>query len=200
MMCIRTILLLFLIFQCAILSARGKLEPGYIITRENDTLYGLVKDRKDAPFVKIYKKVRFRGGSLFTKKYNPENISGYKAGERLYESIWIDERTDLMRTIYWSIPGTGEKRFIRVLLQDELSYYELEYLDHDSGIIDSFPLFKRMNEGHFIRVTQGMFGLRKNRLREYFDDCPNLIEKMETGELRTPLEIAAFYNQNCKNP
>ena len=57
-----------------------------------------------------------------------------------------------------------------------------------------------MNEGHFIRVTQGLFGLRKNRLREYFGDCPILIEKIETGELRAPLEIAAFYNQNCKNP
>jgi hypothetical protein len=199
MMFIRTILLLFLILPGTVLSARGKFRPGYIITRENDTLYGLVKDRTDAPFEKIYKKVRFRCGSIFTKKYNPENISGYMAGERLYESVWIDERTDLLRTSYLSIPGKGEKRFIRVLLQDELSYYELEYLDHDSGIIDSFPLFKRMNEGHFIRVTQGLLGLRKNRLREYFDDCPKLIEKIETGELRAPLEIAAFYNQDCKN-
>jgi hypothetical protein len=197
---VQTGLLLILLSPAVILSAQNEFHPGYIITSKNDTLYGLVKDRKDAPFAKIYKKVHFRDGSFFTKRFNPLEIAGYKAGERLYESLWLNIKTDFLRTSYKNIPGTGEKTFMRVFLQDNLSYYELEYLDHESGIIEAVPLFKRRDEDHFIRVTQGLFGLRKNSLREYFDDCPQLIEKIESGELKIPLEIAVFYNQNCLSP
>lgn len=189
--------LLILIFQFAVLSSQERFLPGYIITNQNDTLFGIVKDRKEAPFAKIYKKVRFRDGSFFAKRYSPLEIAGYKAGEKRYESFWLSVKTDFLRTGYWNIPGTGEKKFMRVVLQDDLSFYELEYLDQESGIVETIPLFKRREEDHFIRVTQGLFGLRKKSLRDYFKDCPNLIEKMESGELKTPFEIADFYNQNC---
>jgi hypothetical protein len=190
-------LLLILLSQTLILSAQEEFHPGYIITSKNDTLYGLVKDRKDAPFAKICKKVRFRDGSLFTKRFSPAEISGYKAGERMYESLWLSIKTDFLRTNYRSIPGMGEKLFMRVVLQDYLSFYELEYLDRESGVIETIPLFKRRDEEHFIRVTQGLLGLRKKHLREYFTDCTKLLENMENGKIKTPLEIAVFYNQNC---
>ena len=141
--------------------------------------------------------MRFRDGSFFTKRYSPEKITGYKVGEMLYESLWLDVRTAFLKTSYWSIPGAGEKRFMNVVVQDYLSCYQLEFLDHDSGSTESITLFKRQDDDQFIRVTQGIFGLRKNSLRDYFGDCPGLIEKMDNGELKFPVEIALYYKQNC---
>ena len=188
---------LILILFAFIISAQGKFQPGYIVTNNNDTIYGSIRDRKDATFAKIYKKVRFRDGPVLTKRYSPEKIAGYESGERSYESFWLDVRTDFLRTSYWSIPGAGEKMFIKVVVKDYLSYYQLEYIDHDSGIIEAIPLFKREDELQFIRVAQGIFGLRKNSLRDYFGDCPELIKKIDNSELKLPVEIVIFYNQNC---
>ena len=53
-----------------------------------------------------------------------------------------------------------------------------------------------MDEPSFVRVTQGILGLKKKRLTEYFRDCPELIYKIENGELKDPVEIANFYNHN----
>jgi hypothetical protein len=38
-----------------------------------------------------------------------------------------------------------------------------------------------------------------NSLRDYFNDCPELIEKLESGELKNPGEITLFYNHTCGN-
>ena len=56
--------------------------------------------------------------------------------------------------------------------------------------------FKRKDDDYMVRVTQGIFGLKKKRLAEYFKDCPELVQKIEFKELKRPFEIAQFYN-NC---
>ncbi len=48
-----------------------------------------------------------------------------------------------------------------------------------------------------VRVTQGIFGLKKNLLVEYFNDCPALVKKIRSGEFKEPYYIAKFYNQQC---
>jgi hypothetical protein len=195
----RMFCLLFLFFQFTTLSSQGRFQPGYIITNENDTLFGFVKDREEAPFAKIYKKIRFKDESLFTKRFSPDKIAGYVIGEDKYESMWLDVRTVFLKTTYWSIPGVGEKKFLKLTVQGYLSCFQLELYDQESGSTESIALFKRREEDHLIRVTQGILGLRMNSLRDYFNDCPELIEKLESGELKNPGEITLFYNQTCGN-
>ena len=190
-------LCLILILSAFSLSAQKTFQPGYIVNNNNDTIYGSIRDRKDAPFAKIYNKIRFKNGKDFTKKYSPEKINGYKAGERLYESLWLDIKADFLWSSYWSIPGVGEKRFVKVIIKDYLCFYQLEFLDPDSDKIEAIPLFKRQDENQLIRVTQGIFGLRKNSLRDYFNDCSELIERLDNGELKSPAEIVIYYNRNC---
>ena len=83
-------------------------EKGYIITNNKDTLVGIVKDRKQPPFGKLYKKVYFKKKHR-KKKYGPDQILGYKQGNREFESLWINVSSHLYNEKYTSIQNSGEK-------------------------------------------------------------------------------------------
>ena len=192
----KTFLTLFLLLLTGLfhLSAQRGYEPGYVITQNLDTLHGLVKDRKEEPFAQIYKKIRFRGNGIFTKKYSPKKILGYKKGENEFESHWIEVSTSFLTVEYLSRENLGKKHFLKVKQRGFLTYYQWEFLEYDSFVLQWVDLFKRRDEDYFVRVTQGVLGLKKKRLERYFEDCPELMEKIHNKELRRPAEIAGFYN------
>jgi hypothetical protein len=178
--------------------AQEKFEPGYIITLDRDTIFGQVRDRKNGPFARIYTKVRFKSEKgLITRRYSPAQVAGYKRGDEFFESLWIKPDGSLLQTRFISNPRTGKQEFLKVIVKGRLTCYHKEYFDHDSGTTDHISLFKRENEDFMIRATQGIFGLRKKSLGEYFFDCPELVEKIKYNEFKTPEEIALYYNLNC---
>ena len=182
-----------------LVSGQKDYQTGYIITNRNDTLTGKVKDRKPPPFSKLYKKIRFKRNRLLKRKYGPQQIIAYKQGNNQFESLWIDVSQNIFKEIYTSVPDLGEKSFMKVIVKGYLTYYHWEFQDYESDYIDEISLYKRTNESSFARVTQGIFGLKKKRLAEYFQDCPELINKIEKGELTNPVEIAIFYNNWKEN-
>jgi hypothetical protein len=169
-------------------------QTGYIITNGNDTLHGMIKDRKQPPFGKIYNKIRFRDRGIFSKKFGPDQVNGYTVGDTQYESLWVNTAGRFFREFYSSVPGSGERKFLKVVIKGYLTYYQLEFEDQESGYFDAIDLFKRNNESEMVRSTQGIFGLKKKRLAEYFQDCPDLVIKIENGEFKDPLEVADYYN------
>ena len=192
---ITTLNLLFALLLLPVLvSGQKDYQTGYIITNKNDTLKGKVKDRKPPPFGKLYKKIRFKKNRLAKRKYGPNQISGYKQGENQFESLWIDVSPNIFKKKYTSIPDFWEKSFMKVIVKGYLTYYHWEFQDYESDYIDEISLYKRYDEPYFARVTQVIFGLKKKRLAEYFQDCPELVYKIGNGELKEPLEIAIFYN------
>ena len=187
-----SIVCFFLIIHLLV-SAQKDFQNGYIITNEKDTLIGLVKDRKEPPFGKLYDKVIFKKGRK-KKKYGPNDISAYKKGNNLFESLWIEDSTYPFQGKYLGSPATGSKRFLKVIAKGYLSYYHWEFEDSESDYIDAIGLFKRENEDSFARVAQGIFGLKKKYLAKYFKDCQDLVAKIEEGEIKDPEEIVIFYN------
>lgn len=181
-----------LLFSLSVHAQKGY-EIGYIITNSNDMLVGLVKDRKQPPFGELYKKVFFKKKHK-KKKYRPNQIIAYKQGVREFESVWIDVSSHLINEKYTSVSNRGEKEFLKVIEKGYLTYYQREFEDSESDYIDYIDLFKRENENFLIRVTQGVFGLRKKSLIAYFSDCTALVNKIENNELKTPIEITRFYN------
>ncbi len=171
-------------------------QSGYIITINNDTIQGQVKDRKPQPFGKLYKKIRFKGKKFVRRKYGAHQIAGYKQGGNQFESLWIDVSQNLFKQNYTSVPNSGQKCFLKVIIRGYLTYYQWEFQDQESGYIEKIDLYKRMDEPSFVRVTQGILGLKKKRLAEYFQDCPELIYKIENGELKDLVKIVNFYNHN----
>ncbi|MCK4562306.1 MAG: hypothetical protein KAT78_05325, partial [Flavobacteriaceae bacterium] len=109
------ILILFTCLQFSLsVYAQKDYERGYIVTNSNDTLVGLVKDRKQPPFGKLYKKVYFKK-KYKKKKYRPNQIIAYKQGEREFESVWVDVSGHLINEKYTSIANRGEKEFLKVI-------------------------------------------------------------------------------------
>ncbi|RPA68008.1 hypothetical protein EF405_13780 [Cyclobacteriaceae bacterium YHN15] len=186
--------LLFLFWGFNKLMAQTDYLQGYIIGHNLDTVYGHIKDRKGGTFAKIYKKIRFKGNGIFVKKYSPKRILGYKKGEDVFESHWIETSTSFLTIEYLSRENLGKKYFLKVKQRGFLTYYHWEFLEYDSFVLQWVDLFKRSDEDYFVRVTQGVFGLKKKRLERYFEDCPELMEKIHSKELRLPAEIARFYN------
>lgn len=188
-------LVLFIVFWMlpSLVFSQKNYENGYIITNDNDTIVGRVKDRKPPPFGKLYKKVYFKKKHK-KKKYSPKQILGYKQGSREFESLWIDVSSHLYDEKYTSIQNAGKKEFLKVVVKGYLTYYQREFADSESDYINQIGLYKREDENFLVRVTQGIFGLKKKNLGVYFKDYPELVLKIKNGELKDPIAIVNFYN------
>ncbi|RZS97282.1 hypothetical protein [Cecembia calidifontis] len=185
-------------FSVSEISAQKGFEPGFVVTHSFDTIPGSIKDRKEPPFAKIYPKIRFKDINSRTRRYSPKQIKSYARAEDTFENQWILSYSRLFKNEYLSQKDLGKQQFLKVKESGFLTYYQWELLDQESSTIDAIDLFKRKNEDYFIRVTQGIFGLKMNNLEKYFEDCPELREKIKNRELSQPKEIAAFYNEWVK--
>ena len=172
-------------------------EPGYIITHEGDTLVGQVKDRSSEPFVELFPRIRFvPEGRRSKQKFGPWEISGYGAGGRDYVSVPFREESAFFKFRYY-LDG-AEKVFLRVLRRDgPLTYYHREFIYDDNNYLDFYPLIHREGDRELVRVTQGILGLKKERLAAYFKDCELLADAIYSKELRTPEGVYDFYLNNC---
>jgi len=170
---------------------------GYIITNSGDTLSGKIKDRKSGTFVKLYKKIKFKPVAGFRKHFNPNELQGYKIGNQKFITMDVNDEIVFFKHMVYSVPNSNKKQFIKVISEGYLSWYQKEYVD-ESGL-SSLSYFKRKDQSEMVYVRIGLFGLNKKRLAVYFDDCPELVEKILTKKIKTPTEILRFYNNFYKN-
>ncbi len=176
-------------------NAQNDYKPGFVVTNNGDTLRGKVKDRIAYPSAEKFDKIRFKSHGFISRKYSADQISAYRSGSIDYESHWLDLQRNRFREKYISRKGEGRQVFLLVNVRSGvLNYYSLEYINQESGMIESVPLFKRPNDDYFVRVTQGVLGLKRKLLVEYFSDCPELREMIKAGKISTPNEIVRQYN------
>ena len=191
-----------LLFALIPLSAQKRgYVPGYVVTLEGDTLKGQVKDRSAEPFVELYQRIRFRPEEKKGKrKYGPAQIRGYAAGGRVYESLPLWEETAFFRFRYYLDPQ-ADPTFLQVIRRDgPLTWYHQEFVYDDNDYLDFYPLFHRQGSHEMVRVTQGILGLKKKRLMEYFQDCPSLVNALSGDQLSTVKEVYEFYLDSCVSP
>lgn len=190
-------LFLLLILTVTVSSAQDGYMQGYVVSIKNDTLYGEVKDRTQEPFGKLYKRVRLKqNGALFSKKYSPSDLLSYKKGNDVFESVWLLEKSKLLRPIYISKKGVGKKVFMMLMAKGKLSYYHWEWRDPDSGIYMYQEMFKKEGSDEMVRAVQGVFGLKKNVVAEYLSDQPDLANRIRSGEKLSPFDIVEIYNNS----
>ena len=171
---------------------------GYIITWQGDTLHGWVKDRSPEPFVDLYPRIRFKTDKRwFKKKYGPDEISGYGYGDSRFESLPLREESAFFRFRYYLDEG-GSRVFLKVVSRNgPLTLYYWEYIDGESNYVDHIPLFHKRYSPEMVRVTQGMLGLKRNRLVEYFQDCPDLVWAIQEKRVNGIEEVYNFYLLHC---
>ena len=174
---------------------RGKYAEGYLVKNNGDLVRGLLRDRSSPPDVRRFSRVRVRTGGLFPKRYGPNRLLRYCIGADCYESLWIERHRKFLREIYVNRPGTGRRQFLKVVVEGHLTLYQMEFYDAELRSIDHFELFGRADRDYLIRATQGIFGLKKSAVSRYLSDCPPLVEKINSGEIKAPAEVARYYNE-----
>ncbi len=193
-------LLTTLVFGSGVTFAQsGGFAHGFVVKYNGDTLRGAIKDRTAPPYERKYKKIRFRGKGLASGRYSPRKIAKYCVGGDCHQSLWMYSKRKFVKETHISQRGKGDKVFMKIVVDGYLSLYYYEFNDAESHTIDYIPFYKRKDESELVRVTQGIFGLKKQLLVKYFADCPNLVEKIEKGEIKLPIEISEYYNRFVGN-
>jgi hypothetical protein len=193
-------LMAILVFGSGVTFAQsGGFAPGFIVKNNGDTLRGAIIDRSTPPYEKKYKKIRSKGSGIVSGRYSARKIEKYCIGGDCYQSLWMYSQQKFVKETHISQHGKGDKVFMKVVVDGYLSLLYYEFNDAESHKIDYIPFFKRKDEAELIRVTQGIFGLKKQLLSRYFADCPDLVVKIEKGEIKSPGEIAEYYNSIVGN-
>lgn len=194
-------LVLFALMIIPVHAQRKGYSMGYIIDLKGDTITGWIKDRSPEPFVDLCSRVRFKPeNALFKRRYSPDDILEYGYDNQIFESVPLKEETSFFRFRYY-VHESYDREFLKVILRNEhLTYYHREYVHEDNNYLDYIPLFHRNNSDEMVRVTQGILGLKRNRLKEYFQNCPELVEAIEKKEMDEILEVYYFYMNQCVDP
>lgn len=150
---------------------------GYIVRAKNDTLFGQVSNFRLGPFGGIREKIKFKGKGL-KKRYVAKDLLVYKKGDSLYRTLLLN----------------GKPEFLRVVISGPVSYYIYDFQEQGEQLIQDIDYLQKGDNGALIRVTQGLFGLKKKKLASLFNDCPELVEKIENKEVNHVFEIVDFYN------
>ena len=196
---IRYILIILIAFTIIPAHAQKKgYSPGYIINLEGETVEGQVKDRSSGSFIELYKRIRFIAHNAhFKRKFSPDEILGYGLDNQHFESVPLYEETAFFKFRYYVNEGKA-RVFLKVIsMNDDLTYFHWEYVDSESNYLDYTPLFYRSGSNEMVRVTQGVLGLKRRRLMEYFWDCPTLVQALEKKELNEIDEVYNFYIARC---
>lgn len=196
---LRFILVILLAFMTLPTNAQKKgYTPGYIVTTDKDTVSGWVKDRSSGTFLELYSRIRFKHeDALFRKRYNPGEILAYACSHGVYEAVPLREESTFLKFRYY-VDESNPMIFLRVISKSErLTYYHWEYTDDESNYLDYTPLFYRNGSPEMVRVTQGVLGLKRKRLIEYFGDCQVLVEAIQEKSLKDINEVYHFYLSNC---
>jgi hypothetical protein len=168
--------------------------PGYVITHDNDTIYGYIKLNNH---VSNQQKALFYNSSddkKFTEKYKPKDIKAYKTGSRFYSSFkfWPETEAKGHHFFYRMIAGpislyvwyyeTTEQSKERLKIDDEnilnskidLSFSEDELSTQLIGI-------KHSGEPTQLDKLKFLTNFKKN-MSKYVEDYPELAEKIANKE------------------
>jgi len=170
---------------------------GYVVLLNGDTLRGKVMDRDVSAFGGLLKKIRFKPHKGWKKRYKPGEIKAYHRGEDNFLSIWLSSESRFFRQDFYSRPGQGEQVFIKIMHQGSIDLYHWEYTDEDNSTVDFIPLLKKPEAAEMVRATQGILGLKRKRLAEYFSDCPRLSSALLNKEITTVNEVIMIYESAC---
>ena len=188
---------LILIVSCAKGQSTDNYKDGFVVLINSDTLYGQVMDRDESAFGGLLDKIRFRPEKGRKRKYKPSQILAYNRGDHLFRSIWLSTESKVLKQYYFNRPGQGEQVFMEVIHEGSIELYHWEYTDEDNSTIHFIPLLKKAGSEEMVRATQGILGLKRKRLAEYFLECPALTRKLLTKEITTVEQVINLYEAQC---
>ncbi|HKK38558.1 MAG TPA: hypothetical protein VJ949_04030 [Cryomorphaceae bacterium] len=199
---ILSFIVLYGLSAMAELSGQSAKDGDYLILSIGDTLYGTVEhvDRRGLSPA-YYKKIRVTNANGKRRKYKRSGIESFRVDGVRYQAFWLNQSSDkivLLNPKYDIGPNRGEQYFLREISLGKLSHYQMEWWDQGDEGMNWMDLLIKEGDSYFIRATQGIFGLKRKTLSAYFENCPELAEKIEQKELKRVGEVVDLYNTICK--
>lgn len=191
---LRTIsILLLLHFSSLETCSQNDWKDGYVVTNRGDTLRGLVRDRDSGSFGGLLGKVLLKKGRRRAKRFKANKIQSYSWGDARFVTFHTRYESQFLKSKVFVSKEEGEPEFYRVISEGPLSLYHREFTDPDNSVIDFIPFFKREGNPELVRATQGIFGLKKKLLSNFFSDRPDIVNKINNGTLKTPADVVGAY-------
>ncbi|MEM6642278.1 MAG: hypothetical protein AAF616_04790 [Bacteroidota bacterium] len=195
---------LFFLFCLSVGAQQTKLED-YLVLINNDTIYGSVSYINEKALNRGFrKKVRSTDSRGRTKKYRRESTKAFRVNGVDYHSFWLSQPkqpfppTSLVNLRYDIDLQDGKHYFLKVMSVGSLNHYKLEWFDQGDSQLWSMSLLKKVNDDYFIRADQGLMGLKRKVLQQYFADCNTLEEKIENSEISKVWQVVETYNRHCE--
>jgi hypothetical protein len=162
---------------------------GYVITKDNDTIYGKLKFIEPfLHYIKTDAKFNKEENASF-EKYSVDGIKGFSIGQTTYHSVRFQQ-----------FNNTAKVAFMRLVLDGDVKLYTWEVkvaqetYEQQSHADVSHSYLMKKNDNEAFSVPRIGF---KSKLANYFADHPELSEKIKKGFYkRSDLEeIVTKYNQ-----
>ncbi|WP_047415704.1 hypothetical protein [Cellulophaga sp. Hel_I_12] len=196
--------LLYLFFLPYETFCQEKQSGDYIVNIEGDTLFGKVQHlNKKNVNPKYYKKIRWTNQQGQRRKFNRKDVLAFSVDHQIFEGFWLkpSSQNGLFGTFTYTIdPKKKERYFLKTLHRGSLNHYELGWWEQGESLFLTLELFKKKEDMFLIRVDQGVLGLKRKSLIHYFQECPQLVEKIKNKVLKNSSEIVSFYTTKCDNP
>lgn len=197
---ISTLVFLMLTIKTTLL-AQISTTSDYIVLITEDTIYGTIKniDLYNTTS-KFNKRLKFISANGKRKKIKREEVLVFKYGNDVYESFWLYQSSDKITFVnprYDIDEKRGKQHFLKVVSKGKISHYLLEWVDGEFSSVSSMSLLKKETDLFLIRADQGVLGLKRKVLGEYFTNCPDLQQKITEKLITEVVEVVDFYNTYC---
>tara|TARA_R110002012_G_scaffold322108_1_gene555923 strand:+ start:38783 stop:39394 length:612 start_codon:yes stop_codon:yes gene_type:complete len=192
---------LYLIFLPSKIFSQEKYRGDFIVSLKGDTLFGEIQhinNKSISP--KYYKKIRYTNQQGHLKKFKRKDVSAFSVNNQVYEGFWLKPSSEnsLFGTFTYSLdPKKEERYFLKILHRGRLNHYELGWWEQGESLFQTLELFKKKEDLFLIRVDQGVLGLKRKSLLHYFQECPQLVEKIKNKTTKSASEIVDFYTTKC---
>lgn len=200
----QTIVAITLLLSLTVLTSGASQANGdkdYLVINTGDTVYGKVKHRKESSiYPKDYKKIRFTSANGKKKKFKRKDVAAFRSKGITYESYRLNQYRQKILFFdpkYVIDERHGEQYFLKVVSKGSLGHYLMEWYMQEDAALMSVALLKKRGAPFFMRATQGIFGLKRKALANYFQNCPEIRAKLEQKQLKRVTELVDFYNSNC---
>lgn len=173
----------------------------YLVLKTGDTLYGNIEYKKDSGVnYKYLNKIRLTNALGKQKRYKRDQVAAFSTNNFIYEGFWLNqesERLVLLNPRYEIDYKNGDYYFLKVMSKGTLSYYQLEWWEQGESLLMSMDLLKKEKDEYLIRATQGILGLKRKVLTNYFRDCPILAQQIQQKQFNKVFQLVSYYNDNC---
>lgn len=192
---------LFILLMTMFFQVEARKVKGYYLNNTYDTSYVTFEipiiAPNDVDFRYLHDGVSFWLDNERTQKINPHDAKEivFTYNKVTYRLISCQDYLNLSKKV---VKRSTHFIFLKLEVEGNMRLYSYTYTQHVSMDFDykaSIMVFQRKNDLLFVAKPMGQI----RSLKKYFEDCPNVLDKLKKNELEKgdEIEMVKIYNKKC---